>query len=573
MKTIRRTLALAVVALLLSAAGAVVAGPASQGSTDWPQWRGPNRDGVAASSPKLLDAWPKEGPPRVWKSEYIPSFRVGGASSPVVADGKVFVYVSWYHPVGGGELFKPITTELLANWGWLDIPDELGKRIEEARVSPNRPKTGHFLDNWTMAPKKEQMDRVPKFLKEHPEMETYVKAFLATLAPADGEKYGDYIAWRLCVCQEGPGDSARSWDDLKVLKPIENKGYQTYAEYIKEQKPHSGEEYGCWTYAWEKATESMTDTLVCLDGATGKTIWKKDFPATKVSTGWGISPSSTPAIWNGKCYFVGIMGLYCLSATDGSLIWRSKEGGGCHTSVLVADGVVVGGWPLAAYDAETGKKLWYTGDYRAGGTPVLWRSGGKKYIITAASWGVIACCIDMATWKVVWDIKKGDMAQSTPVLVDDTLLFNGGVGGTCAYKITPEKAELLWKSPVVDGIESFVVYQDYIYMDISNHRQPELYCLSLKTGETKWCQKGFRGANIVSSPIVADGKIIMPSWSDGIHSPLSWQLIKPSPEKYIPLGSFNPEGAQCSSPAFAGGKLYLRLWDGVGCYDLRAEGK
>jgi outer membrane protein assembly factor BamB len=115
----------------------------------------------------------------------------------------------------------------------------------------------------------------------------------------------------------------------------------------------------------------------------------------------------------------------------------------------------------------------------------LWRSGGKNYIIAAGSWGVIACCIDMQTWKVVWDIKKGNMDQATPVIIDDTLIFTSG--GTCAYKITPEKAELLWKSPVADGIESFVVYQDHIYMDISNHRQPELYCLSVKTGATQWC--------------------------------------------------------------------------------------
>jgi len=55
---------------------------------DWPQWRGPTRDGIAPAGPKLLDTWPKGGPQLVWKSEPIPSGAKGGAGSVVVADGR-----------------------------------------------------------------------------------------------------------------------------------------------------------------------------------------------------------------------------------------------------------------------------------------------------------------------------------------------------------------------------------------------------------------------------------------------------------------------------------------------------
>ena len=57
----------------------------------WPQWRGPNRDGVVLNSPKLMDEWPKEGPPLLWKSGVIPSTSAdtggklaneGGSGSP-----------------------------------------------------------------------------------------------------------------------------------------------------------------------------------------------------------------------------------------------------------------------------------------------------------------------------------------------------------------------------------------------------------------------------------------------------------------------------------------------------------
>jgi hypothetical protein len=57
-----RPLALAVLCALSVAALGAQQAPAS---TDWPQWRGPNRDGISAET-GLLQSWPRGGPPVVW---------------------------------------------------------------------------------------------------------------------------------------------------------------------------------------------------------------------------------------------------------------------------------------------------------------------------------------------------------------------------------------------------------------------------------------------------------------------------------------------------------------------------
>ncbi len=54
---------------------------------DWPQWRGPNRDG-AAPGKRLLTDWPEGGPPVLWRAEGGP-----GYSSLAVADGRVVTLV------------------------------------------------------------------------------------------------------------------------------------------------------------------------------------------------------------------------------------------------------------------------------------------------------------------------------------------------------------------------------------------------------------------------------------------------------------------------------------------------
>jgi outer membrane protein assembly factor BamB len=55
-------------------------------AADWPQWRGPNRDGMSSET-GLLDAWPKGGPPLVWKIQGLGE----GYSSPAIAAGRLYI--------------------------------------------------------------------------------------------------------------------------------------------------------------------------------------------------------------------------------------------------------------------------------------------------------------------------------------------------------------------------------------------------------------------------------------------------------------------------------------------------
>ena len=54
-------------------------------AADWPQWRGPNRDGKSAET-GLLQEWPDGGPALAWKTEGVGS----GFSSVSVADGRIY---------------------------------------------------------------------------------------------------------------------------------------------------------------------------------------------------------------------------------------------------------------------------------------------------------------------------------------------------------------------------------------------------------------------------------------------------------------------------------------------------
>ena len=65
---------------------AVVAVAAQAPSTDWPQWRGPERNGVSRET-GLLPEWPRSGPAVVWSASQLGT----GYGSVAVAGSRVFV--------------------------------------------------------------------------------------------------------------------------------------------------------------------------------------------------------------------------------------------------------------------------------------------------------------------------------------------------------------------------------------------------------------------------------------------------------------------------------------------------
>jgi len=55
-------------------------------ATDWPQWRGPNRDGISQEK-GLVKEWPKDGPKLVWQVKDIGA----GFSTPAIVGDRIYV--------------------------------------------------------------------------------------------------------------------------------------------------------------------------------------------------------------------------------------------------------------------------------------------------------------------------------------------------------------------------------------------------------------------------------------------------------------------------------------------------
>jgi outer membrane protein assembly factor BamB len=80
-----RTLASAALLFLLTFCPASFAAQPKAAGGDWPQWRGPQRDGLSTEK-GLLSSWPEKGPPLLWQVKGLGS----GYASVAVAGDKIF---------------------------------------------------------------------------------------------------------------------------------------------------------------------------------------------------------------------------------------------------------------------------------------------------------------------------------------------------------------------------------------------------------------------------------------------------------------------------------------------------
>jgi len=544
--------------------------------TDWPCFRGPNRDGIAPGSPKLADKWPKDGPKLLWRSGYIPSGMDGGWSSCVAANGKVFVYFIACAPKDPAKGLRPITAEVLAEWGWReDLPADLVKKIEDERKTPG----------WN------EMQR----RNNKAEMAEFAKKFAAGLDPKVAEKYASVIDKRFTnIDAHGAASEtgwswggSYSWPALEQFARHKDQEFKTSRDFqmamdkLSAAKNSFYQWTGPFNAAFGNAAEG-SDGMACLDANTGKELWRTLVPrGTNPAPRGSYCVGSTPAAANGKVYVSGQFWLYCLSEKDGTVIWKKPLGSFSHSSPLVLNGAVIccADGPLSAYDGETGKVLWQ--QPKAGGSnssPVLWTHDGKTYVVFA---GYNPCCVDPARGTILWQDEKNHGDDSTPAVSGDYLLI--GLVNKKLFKLTPQKAELLWSKggQYGDHIGSPLIYNDCVFDTGGVGR-----CLDLKTGEIKWSESGFLKCDY-ATPCIVDGKVIAyPQCFPG-GEPFGYiAMYRPVGEKFELLSVFKPKfenlipgekGDFChivdmnfvTSPAVAGGKLFVRMADSVYCYDLR----
>ena len=262
-------------------------------ASDWPQWRGPLRNGILPDSPPLADQWPSQGLAKLWDSEAIPCENDGGLGSVVAVGGRVYAAIVWHSDVptetrGIDDLvMQQLGYQSVAGW-----PKEVVEKLEKERLSLDPQLIGaefnQFVADWL----EKNLDA-----KKQQTSADYVRNRFA--------RRGDAIP--LEVYDKLLTVSKKRFPNEAALVQWLNE--QNFSDKIKQEI----------LAAVPPTLKVAEDTVLCLDLATGKTLWKCKSPGEAT----GRMASSTPCVADGRVYALGSLHFYAVDASNGKLVWSA----------------------------------------------------------------------------------------------------------------------------------------------------------------------------------------------------------------------------------------------------------
>jgi outer membrane protein assembly factor BamB len=327
------------------------------------------------------------------------------------------------------------------------------------------------------------------------------------------------------------------------------------------------------------------EVIEALDAATGKPIWKFDYPTTyRDDFGFDEGPRATPAIAGGRIYTFGAEGsLHCLDFNTGKKIWsvdthpmfKVRKGYfGAACSPLVDEGRVLmniggsSGAGLVAFDAANGKTLWKATDQEASySSPVVANIDGARHALFFTRAGLVDA--DPATGKVRYQFPwrarmQASVNAAAPIVVGDLVFLSASYGtGAVLLQVGANGLKQVWSSDdALTNHYATSVYKDGFLYGYHGRQEegPSLRCVEFKTGKVRWNVDGFRAGSIT----LADDRLLIQRESGELvlaeASPAAYKVI--SQTKALP-------GTVRSYPAIANGRYYVRNEKTLLCLNLK----
>ncbi len=257
---------------------------------------------------------------------------------------------------------------------------------------------------------------------------------------------------------------------------------------------------------FERKEFTGVERVLCLDEATGKELWKFEYPV-KYTISYPAGPRCTPAVADGKVYTLGSEGdLYALDAATGEKLWSHNFGKeyGAKTDIWgyashpLVDGnkliCIVGGEGslVVAFDKDSGKEIWknLTSPLQGYAPPAILEIAGQRQLVLLRSDAVTA--LEPESGKEIWSVpyqSDNGLVVMTPILAGDHLFVGGYSDKNMLVKLAADgqSAEPVWNESSLHALSPINV-QPTLEGDVMYgfDQDGKLYGVKLPSGERLW---------------------------------------------------------------------------------------
>ncbi len=318
---------------------------------------------------------------------------------------------------------------------------------------------------------------------------------------------------------------------------------------------------------------------LCVDAASGKILWQvsvNEMPHKHHK--FNSLASTTPAVDADRVYFSwGTPRKLTVAAYthDGTPAWERdlgpvKREQGFACSPIVHDGLVIlsndqeEDCALYALEAATGKVRWKLPreeNHSNYSTPCIFTPPGGKPQVIVSSWRLGVTGVDVSNGRQLWQnsvfaLSKSERAIGSPVVAGELVIAN------CAFVNGPKHVVALrpdgasgsmaeaWRlEKTVPHIPSVLAVGERVFLW---NDQGIVTCAKLASGEVLWQER--LAGDTFGSPVCA-GRRLFAVDKGGVVTCIA------ASDKPEVLGRFEL-GENCqSTPAVAGGRMFIRSWE------------
>jgi outer membrane protein assembly factor BamB len=329
------------------------------------------------------------------------------------------------------------------------------------------------------------------------------------------------------------------------------------------------------------------EVVSSLEVSTGKPAWERRYAApytmNPAAESHGKGPKSTPLVAGGRVFTLGISGtLSCLDAATGRLEWQKDFARqfkttsplyGAATSPIIEGGlliVYIGGHDdgaLTAFDPATGAVRWaLKGEGPGYASPVVAAIGGVRQLVTQTQTRLVG--VDPVKGSLLWAIPfttDYDQNAVTPLIVGDLVLYSGIDKPLRAVRVAPRgsvwEATPAWEAADVALYMSSAIVVGERVLGFSQRKKGQLFAVDAKTGRVAWVSEGRQGEN---AALEALGGFVLALTDAGVLV-----VFDAAASRYAPLAAYTvAQSATWAHPAPVAGGFLVKDVDSLTLYRL-----